>query len=155
MAWEEFKRRAKALCERFFFKKTQEGYEVWERAKILLPGEHDGYLVMRVPYSYLPMPGFTWGGTLQTLKRIHVNRLEHKQLQQIKDMRSDNDAMTAQKKVEFEKETMAFAKEARSSFIRLAEETGVTKGSTIGNLAKREGISVDEAKKELYRQFEE
>lgn len=145
----------KRICDRFKAIETEEGWEVWEKPLIHLPSDGpNGYLVMRVPRTYFNMPGFTIAGLLHTLKQMHENRLANMQREQIRKMRAENDALEAAKKANFERETESFAKEARSTFVRLASETGVTRGTALAALANEKGLSHDEAKKELHRQFD-
>lgn len=128
MGWISFQEKFKKICPRWYGVRNEDGFHVYEKPEIRMEGFEDDYCVMKIPFEELERPGFHWNRMLQVLDRIHTSRKKGNQLQQIANMRKQNEAKEAKKKEAFDREIERFAKDARGLIIKLANESGHVKG---------------------------
>lgn len=148
MHWTEFQERAKRVHSGFFFKRTSDGYEVWDIAQITGSGMPRKYKCMVIPFGTNSC-GFSM--MLKKLKRGNWNRrlaLQHKITM---DAIARNEMLKILKRQKIEAIAVQAAKSFRKTFKKAASDLNVSEHA-MRNAMK--GIMWDDTKKELRKQME-
>ena len=154
----DFKIKAHKICDRWYFKQTEDALEMWEKPYLKGPGYEKHYIVLTIPLEILCL-----GETrdeyltqkLQGLKWNHEQRMLGRQVENTKAMFARNDQRKEIKKKAFSSETKAFFKESRSIFKKIAdEEHGTnTRSHLIADCGK--GEVWEDAKRTFHKQLEQ
>lgn len=148
MHWTEFQERAKRVHSKFFFKRTADGYEVWDVAQITGPGMPRKYKCMVIPYG---TNAFGFSLMFRKLKRGNWNRrlaLQHKVTM---DTIIHNELIKDMRKRRIEEIAGRAARDFRKTFKRAAQDLGINETSM---RMKMEGVLWDDTKKVLRKQME-
>lgn len=148
MHWKRFCEKASKISPKFFFKKTHEGYEVWDTAMVYGPGWPRKYRIMLLPFKTNSL-GFDI--SLKKLKIGNWNRRLAAQNTMIGDCLKANELRAQGKKEEFER----LAKEIGKSFRRAAEKARADLGISATSVRNRmKGVMWDDTKKTLHKMME-
>lgn len=148
MHWTEYQIQAKKVNPKHFFKRTVEGYEVWDVAQISGPGMPRKYKCQVIPYGTNSI-GFSM--MLKKLKRGNWNRrlaLQHKITM---DSMIQNEMIKNLKKQRIEAMVAQAAKGFRKTFKKVSQELGINDRTMRLNM---KGIDWDDTKKVLRKQME-
>ena len=147
-----FKECAHKICDRWYFKQTEDELQMWERPYKRGPGFEKDYMVLPIPLAVL-CKGQTSQDylvkKLQGLKWNHEQRMLGNQVQQVKDMEARNAQRKQNKRKDFSRETKAWAKDTRKVFKKLGEETLGTNIQGAAITANYSGESYNSAKKQF------
>ncbi len=148
MHWIEFQERAKKVHPKFYFKRTADGYEIWDVAQISGPGMPRKYKCMVIPYGTNSI-GFSM--MFKKLKRGNWNRrlaLAHKNTI---DSIIHNDMIKNLKQKRIEAIATQAAKHYRKAFKKASQELGINERTM---RLKMTGVDWDETKRVLRKQME-
>lgn len=148
MHWKTFCEKASKINKKLFFKKTHEGYEVWDIAAHYGPGFPRKYRIMLLPYKTNAL-GFSL--SLKKLKRGNWNRRLALQNDLVQDCLRANRALAEGKKEEFRRLAKEIGKSFRPTALKAKDELGITDHS-IRN--KMKGVMWDDTKKVLQKMME-
>jgi len=119
---DSFKEKVLKLCNRWYGKNGPQGWEVWEKPYKRGPGFMTDYRVTIIPYD--PTIGAPFHIRLQNLRYALDVRRDDRQSDEVEGMIKRNDEKKLAEKKAFLSETRAWAKDARSTFAKLADEVG-------------------------------
>lgn len=148
MHWESFKAKAQQINKRYFFKKTFQGYEVWDVAVIYGPGWPRKYRIMILPFKTNAI-GFSM--SLKKLKIGEWNRRLARQMILTQSCLDSSKMLKAAKDARFKQFTMEMSKYIQPLVRRIADELGISEHRMRLNM---KGVSWDDTKKELHKIME-
>lgn len=123
MTWDSFKEEASKISPRWFFKQSQRGFEVWEKAVVAGPGYPTHYIIMLIPKFVQPIQ---WICYLRSLKEMDWTRRRNEQVKKIQEMDAHNKAIYKNREQRAESAFKDFAKETRSILGKEADEQNVS-----------------------------
>lgn len=148
MHWIEFQERAKKVHPKFFFKRTADGYEIWDIAQISGPGMPRKYKCMVIPYGTNSV-GFSM--MFKKLKRGNWNRRLALASKNTADSFIRNEMIKTLKKQKVEAMVTQAAKGFRKKFQKASQDLGINERTM--RLAMQ-GVNWDDTKKVLRKQME-
>jgi hypothetical protein len=139
----DFKIQAHKICDRWYFKNTEDALEMWERPYLRGPGYEKDYMVVSFPFEILcnvEERSAHLTAKLQGLRYNHEKRMRGKQVEEVAGMLSRNEQRKQIRKVAAQNQTKAFFKDTRKLWGKIGEEThGVnTKAALIAQHGKGE-----------------
>lgn len=148
MNWESFKVKASKVNKRYFFKKTFEGYEVWDVAQVYGHGFPRKYRIMVLPFGTNSQK---FNESVNHLKIGEWNRRLSKQELVVKRCIESGKTLADFKKAQFAKVANEIGRSMRSQFKKVADELGISETAL---RLKMKDVSWDDTKKVLRKQME-
>lgn len=148
MHWKAFKEKASKINRKYFFKKTIEGYEVWDVAQVYGPGWPRKYRIMVIPYHTNSI-GFSM--LLKKLKQGEWNRRLANQLTLVQTSMRHNKELVDRKKEKAALMGVEIGKAMRRTFAKVADDLGVSERTIRMNM---KNTAWDDTKKEFHRIME-
>ena len=148
MHWTEFQKQAQKVHSKFFFKRTMDGYEVWDVAQISGPGMPRRYKCMVIPFGTNSV-GFQM--MFKKLKRGNWNRRLALACKNTVDSMLHNEMIKINKQRRIEEIVTQAAKGMRKTFKKVSQELGINERSM--RLAMKD-VSWDDTKAVLRKQME-
>lgn len=145
MHWEKFCEKAKKISKKYIFKKTHEGYEVWDIARMYGPGFPRKYRIMLLPYRTNAL-GFSL--SLKKLKRGEWNKRLSLQNELVQNCLKANRALAQGKKDEFRRLAKEIGKSFRPTAVKAANELGISETQV---RLRMKDVVWDDTKKVLHK----
>lgn len=148
LIWETFKEEAKKISPRWSFKKTQRGFEIWEKAFLIGPGQSAHYAIQIIPHTVRPTH---WLPYLRKLRQMDYDRRRNLQTQRIKEMQDHNKRISEEKEKRAVETTKQFYMDNRHLFKREADELNISETAI---RLKMKGVLWDDTKKRVRQEYE-
>lgn len=149
MTWETFKEKASKINSRWFFKRSQRGFEVWEKAYISGDGFPSVYPIQVIPKQTIPLQ---WICYLRTLQSMDLVRKNNQQTQKLAEMNSHNDRVKQKQKDDLMQRAGMLASQTREEMKREADRLNISEHAIRNRM---EGVRWDDTKKVLKKMREE
>lgn len=148
MHWEAFKEKAAKINKKYFFKRTNQGYEVWDIALVYGPGFPRKYKIMLLPFKTNAI-GFSL--SLKKLKQGEWNRRLARQMKLTQMAINSNDLLKAAKDARFSRVAKEISRLIQPLAKKIADERGISETRLRLNM---KDIDWDDTKKKLHQIME-
>lgn len=149
MTWETYKEKASKINPRWFFKRSQRGFEVWEKSLLAGNGYSEVYLVQVMPRTTMPLQWICYLRTLQSMDQVRRSNGQAKQLAEFEKQNAD---IRQRAKDRFNEATEMLANETVAEIRREASRLNVSEHAMRNNM---KGVRWDDTKKVLRQMREE